>query len=303
MSNNTFRLISVITLALAFGSLLSVEPTMAIQTSDRPQTTTQKTDRIRIRQVVAAAFEATHDGWSSDEVILNTSLNDLFIAQCHRALPESAPAMLNWTLLNMRKAGLLKIKTTKRAKKTAKDVGQIAEIAARLVHDRHKISTDRMMADPKFRAEFDREVRSIDAGLNLYDVRKSAFQLRKQRRLRPELIARIADWGREIKSFPLSTVRKTPDIVPSRPGIYIFRDATGYLYIGQSVDLRKRLKEHLDASSNFSLSKYLSDLGNDNITIEVHAFASDSRARETMIRRAYESELIASRKPRFNIQP
>jgi hypothetical protein len=37
--------------------------------------------------------------------------------------------------------------------------------------------------------------------------------------------------------------------------------------------------------------------------VEVHAFPVDSRANEVVIRRAYESELIRSRRPRFNILP
>lgn len=282
---------------------LSLAPAIACAKSPPVETVISKKSASEMRQVIVAAFKKTHDGWSSDEVILNTTLNDLFIAECQRAIPKSDPAVLNWTLLNLRKAGQLKIATTRRSKKPAQDVSQIAEIAARLVHDRHQVSTDRMMADPQLRAEFDREVQAIDGTLKLYDVRKAAFQLRKQRRLRPELIARIADWGREIKSFSLASVREKPKLVPAHPGIYIFRDASGYLYIGQSNNLRKRLKAHLEASSNFSLSQYLVDRGNKKITIEVHAFAPDSRAKETMIRRAYESELIASRKPRFNIQP
>jgi predicted GIY-YIG superfamily endonuclease len=75
------------------------------------------------------------------------------------------------------------------------------------------------------------------------------------------------------------------------------------LYIGQSENLRERLKSHLIESHSFSLAKYLHQKGADKISIEIHSFAPDSRAKETMIRRAYESELIASRKPRFNIQP
>jgi hypothetical protein len=67
--------------------------------------------------------------------------------------------------------------------------------------------------------------------------------------------------------------------------------------------LQERLKSHLDESHSKSLSNYLNTQEVNGITIEVHSFAPDSRAKETMIRRAYESELIASRKPRFNIQP
>ena len=226
-----------------------------------------------IRDVVQQAFADTHDGWSSDEVVLNTDLNEAFLRECLEQLPETSPATFNWTLLNMRKAGQLKFATTKRNQKSVQQFAQISEIAARLVHDRHQVSTDRMMADPKLRAEFDREILAIVPDADLYSFRKAAFQLRKQRKLKPELITRIADWGREIRSISLNEVRKEPDQIPAHPGIYIFRDQSGYLYIGQSEDLRQRLKEHLDQSSNLALAKYLEADGNQHITIEIHAFA------------------------------
>lgn len=274
-----------------------VDPTAQSATTHSAATTEQ------LRTAVATAFEKTHDGWSADEVILNTMLNDPFVTECKTQLPSVKAVEFNWTLLNMRKAGLLKTKATKRNSDSTAALAPIAEVAARSIFDRHKVSTDRMMADPELRSEFDATITAIDPTADLYLARKSAFQLRKQRRLKPELIARIADWGRTIQSFPLSDVAADSQLIPELPGIYIFRDQTGYLYIGQSDDLRQRLKEHLDESSNFSLKKYLSDQGNDNISIEIHAFPADSRAKETMIRRAYESELIASRQPRFNIQP
>jgi|GEM_PF-912378 len=255
------------------------------------------------RTVIRDAFAQTHEGWSSDEVVLRDDLNEQFIARCLLELPDSDPAELNWRLLNMRKAGLLNVPTTRSTRKSVTRWKPIAEIVARVMIDKHKVSIDKIMTSPKLRKEFDSGVLEIDADADLYGARKAAFGLRKQRRLKPELVARIADWGREISTQSLQAVRADGDIVPELPGIYIFRDETGYLYIGQSENLRSRLKEHLDESSNFSLAKYLADQQHDNVLIELHAFAGDSRAKETMIRRAYESELIASRKPKFNIQP
>lgn len=268
--------------------------------SDSQPSTTQ------LRAVVNQAFVQTHDGFSSDEVILQTELNQRFIATCREKLPETDAATFNWTLLNMRKAGLLKTKATKRNRVELDDVKPIAEIAARSVLDRTSVSTDRIMADPALRSKFDAAALKIDPDIDLYRVRKAAFQLRKQRKLKPELIVRIADWDRQITTHKIADLQSNIDVIPEHPGIYIFRDETGYLYIGQSDNLQKRLTEHLDESHNFSLAKYLSaaqEIEDANISIEIHSFPKDSRAAEVMIRRAYESELIRSRKPRFNIQP
>ncbi len=256
-----------------------------------------------MRTVIKEAFAQTHDGWSADEVVLKDDLNQMFIGACLQKLPDAEPGDLNWRLLNMRKAGLLNVPTTRSDRKSVASWTPIAEIAARSMIDQHKVSIDRILTSPKLRQCFNAAALEIDPNADLYSVRKSALGLRKQRRLKPELIARIADWGRAVSTHSVKSIRADGRVLPEAPGIYIFRDTTGYLYIGQSENLRSRLKEHLDASSNFSLSAYLADRQHDDITIEIHAFAVDSRAKETMIRRAYESELIASRKPRFNIQP
>jgi len=253
--------------------------------------------------VIVEAFKATHNGWSSDEVILNDQLNKAFIAACQKQLPAVEPASFNWHLMNLRKAGKLKIKTTKSNRTSVADVTHIAEIAARSIYDRHSISSDQIMAQPERRAEFDAIARSFDDDIDLYRVRKAAFQLRKARKLRPELITRIADWGRVVTTYSVVQLQQQPEIVAAHPGVYIFRDKTGYLYIGQTDNLQIRLKSHLESSHNRSLAEYLGDKTIEGITIEVHSFPPDSRAKETMVRRAYESELIASRKPRFNIQP
>jgi predicted GIY-YIG superfamily endonuclease len=290
-----------LTLTIVVGGALTPNLNgQATKTALSPHKSTSADD---LNDIVIAAFKQTHDGWSSDEVILNDRLNDSFITACHRLKPNAAAADLNWRLLNLRKAGKLDVKATKSNRTSVSDVTLIAEIAARSMLDRHSISIDRVMTDPTRRAEFDNIVTSIDPAADLYRFRKAAFQLRKTRKLRPELITRIADWGRTINSWSLEEIASEPDLVEAHPGIYIFRDKSGYLYIGQSDDLQKRLKTHLDQSHNKSLAKYLEQQKLENITIEVHSFDPASRARETRVRRAYESELIASRKPRFNIQP
>ncbi len=281
----------------------SVSSTTAQEPTTPDQSTEKKPTPKNLNEVVTESFKSVHDGWSSDEVILNDELNKAFITACQKELPEANPTDLNWKLMNLRKAGKLKIKTTKSNRTRVDDVIHVAEIAARSIHDQHSISSDQIMANPRRRAEFEAVARSIDSEVDLYRVRKAAFKLRKSRKLRPELITRIADWGRKIHTFSVNQLRADPKLVESHPGIYIFRDKTGYLYIGQTDDLQTRLKTHLDESHSKSLAKYLNTQEVEGITIEVHAFAPDSRAKETMVRRAYESELIASRKPRFNIQP
>lgn len=287
--------------------------TMAFAQTGTSKEKASRQFRQQINTVVTNAFLAVNDGWSSDEVILQKELNAAFIANCATALekakandanqPDVSQRDLNWTLMNLRKAGKLESETTKRKRIDLSAVRHIAEIATRSVIDKHQCSIDRMMCDPAIRGEFEAAALAIDDSVNCYAVRKAAFQLRKARRLRPELITRIADWGRTIKTFKVKDILDDAEVLNEHPGVYIFSDSTGYLYIGQTANLRERLLNHLDESHNLSLAKYLKTEMSDSISIEVHDFDPKSKAAKTMVRRAYESELIASRKPRFNVQP
>ena len=280
-------------------------------------------ERIRVHDdLIVEAFKQTHDGWSSDEVVLQDDLNDKFLKACETKLiaagvKNAEPAALNWRLLALRKAGKLKVKSTKRASAQIKsattadsgntvvqdvaEIAALAEIAMRSMQDKSKVSSDRIMTDPALRSEFEAIVAKLNPKADLYLTRKAAFQLRKTRRLQPELISRLADWGREVKIYAIDDLRESVDAVDAHPGVYIFRDQTGYLYIGQTENLRKRMTEHLEESHNASLAKYLKS--EKKATVELHSFDPKSRAKEVRVRRAYESELIRSRKPRFIVLP
>ncbi len=281
--------------------------------NDKANSSQTVSNRQLIDDAIVAAFESIHHGWSSDEVILQNELNDAFLKTCKENLAELNPQLqnepvpteadLNWRLMNLRKAGKLKTKTTRTSSTDTTPVRHVAEIVTRSVVDKHQCSIDRLMCDPELRLEFDDAAKAIDDSLDAYSVRKAAFRLRKTRKLRPELITRIADWGRVVSLHSIDEILAEPERLNEHPGVYIFRDASGYLYIGQTENLRKRMQEHLDESHNLSLAKYLKSESRDSISIEIHDFDPKSQAAKTMVRRAYESELIASRKPRFNVQP
>lgn len=270
--------------------------------------------------VIIEAFAKSSGGFSSDEVLLEDSRRKKFLAavakrlngggnasevseneaaELSKALEGQACAML----LKLRKAGKLTVKATKRGKSADPSVLPIAEIAARTISEKFDVSTDAIIADPKLREAFDVAARQVDPEVSLYDARKAALQLRKSRRLKPELVLRVADWEKDVQVHPLTFVRDNLKQVPTKPGIYLFRDATGYIYIGEAVNLRNRLTQHLTDSDRKSLARYIEDTAGEGLSIEWHAFPSDSPAKQVAVRRAYESELIRSRKPRLNVRP
>lgn len=260
--------------------------------------------RREVKDVVRLAYLDVYDGWSTDEVLLQTKLNDQFLAECRRRMPDIPSFDFNWTLLNLRKAGGLRdISASKRRRDNSDAYVHAAEIAARFLEDRYSVNTDRVLCDPKLRAEYDTEAKKVAPNVEPYLLRKASLTLRKSRRLQPELVLRVADWKKQIIALSAADAEQEPGKVPEQPGVYIFRDETGYLYIGESANLHDRVKQHLDRSDRQSLASYLATNGVKGVTLELHAFEKDSPARLKPMRRAYESELIRSRKPRFNLAP
>lgn len=256
-----------------------------------------------IKTVVRDAFQQVHAGWSTDEVLLQTELNRKFVAACQQRLPDEPIANFNWTLLNLRKAGNLDVEVTKRRTDRHEAYAHLAEIAARTIQDKHQVNTDRMMCDERLREAFDQQARLLAPDVDAYRMRKAAFGLRKRRQLQPELLLRIADWGRDVHVHSIQELIDAPSSVPDQPGVYLFRDATGYLYVGESKNLRQRLAKHLESSDRITLARYLTEQRVEGVSVELHVFPKKSRASQLSVRRAYESALIASRKPRFNLRP
>ena len=255
---------------------------------------------------ILQAFAKTSRGFSSDELLLQDEIRDEFLAAVSdKELDTATERETLLRLLGLRKAGKLTVRATKRGKPVADGVAPVAEIACRVVTDRHRVTSDTMLADPPLRAELQKEAEKIAPGIDAYSVRKSVLQLRKKRALKPELVLQVARWDRQVRTYTLTKLRDAlkADSIANQPGIYLFRNRDGYLYIGEAKRLADRLEQHLLGSHSRSLSEYLSGDDAENVTVELHIFAEDSPAKETLVRRAYESELIRSRKPSFNVRP
>ncbi len=279
----------------------------------------------RLEAIVIEAFKSSHSGWSVDEVLLHDQLRASFVSACQQRdqpLHSNGPGIDEYchALLHVRKSGGKLPKTTLRARKdsieldstiaspekrltTTSHILAVAEIAARRLVDENMGDVDAILINSNARQRFDALVRELLPDAELYQVRKAAIQLRKSRRLEPELLLRVADWRRVIREFAVEAIRKDDSIVAERPGVYIFRDQSGYLYIGQAANLRVRLNEHLNGSDRKALADYLERSSAFPIHVELHIFDLGSPGENLITRRAYESDLIRTRAPRFNLAP
>lgn len=259
-------------------------------------------ERQALKDVVRDVFFRVSEGRSTDDVVVDEELNRRFTESCIHEFPSATPFQCNWTLFQLRKsAGLGPIVQERRVIRHG-DYLHAAEIAARQMEDKHGLTIDRVLCDPDRRGEFDSIAREIHSEVDLYLLRKAALNLRKNRQFRPELIKRIADWGQVVSSHTAESLIERSGLVPRSPGIYIFSDRTGYLYIGEAEDLRARVSKHLDHSDRKALARYFWEMGTKDLFVEFHAFDPTSEGKRKPNRRAYEAELIRTRRPRFNIQ-
>ncbi|MFK7734516.1 MAG: GIY-YIG nuclease family protein [Pirellulaceae bacterium] len=322
---------------LLSGVVAALQPLAAnAQTRKGQDSVTNAVPTLNEERIVQDAFTKTHDGWSVDEVLLRDDLRKEFVSKCQ----QLAGPQLNTTgdrfctaLLHLRKRGKQLPRASRRANsQRSESTDALAEIAARRVHDEFLEHTDALLVNSQIRKYFDGLIRELAPDADLYLYRKAAIKLRKTRRLDPELLARVTDWKKKILDFQLSDLSPKLAEIPKRPGIYIFRDDTGYLYIGQASDLRERLHSHLNDSDRKALAEYLTQASKARLNslaqggeqsaestistgttnesglpastrLEVHVFKPGSPAENLGIRRAYESEMIRTRKPRFNVAP
>ncbi|MBD3675515.1 MAG: site-specific DNA-methyltransferase [Planctomycetaceae bacterium] len=198
-----------------------------------------------------SAFAETHAGYSVDRLVLDPLLNQAFLDTCSRKGLEGEPLDLNRYLFRLRKSGKLKsagIETEKRTSYSWEKLDQFldaAEIAWKKTVDEHQVSLDDLFCDPLMAAEFDRAAAQYAPGFSSIDYRWAALTVRKQSRVARSRAEKLA---RERNSTKLQTGKTTRlaeidlDNFENRPGLYVIKNENTQLYIGETLDLRRRLK-------------------------------------------------------------
>lgn len=249
-----------------------------------------------MKSQIVNAFLSMRGDKSPDAVIANQDLNRLFIEAARASGATDSDEKINRTLLNARKAGLLKgIKSANIIVKNQDDFRFASEIAIRYIETRDGIALDSVLCNPKTAAEFDEIAGQISPGFTSFEYRWAALNLRKRRRLRPELVARVLS---DVAVVRHRVVEIVADSVPMLPGVYLFHDSKNVLYIGEAEVLFKRIKKHLDHSDNRGFARWLWEHGSGDLHLELHVLPASTQSKA---RKALEAEMIQSRRPIFNV--
>jgi site-specific DNA-methyltransferase (adenine-specific) len=250
-----------------------------------------------MKDELVEAFHQASQGFSPDRVVADPDLNCAYLSECDRLGLGSDAAKLNRSLLNLRKRGALRGLASRRTiLRDQPEYRFAAEIAARFLERENDITLDDIICDPQYSGRFDDIAKTIVPGGKSLEYRWAALNLRKQQRLKPELLARVAR-PRQVLQFRVGGL--SLDEVPQYPGLYLFYSSRATLYVGECENLQNRIRKHIDHSDNKELARWLWEFGEASLHLELQVLEKSITQR---IRRALEMELIRSREPVFNVK-
>jgi hypothetical protein len=197
--------------------------------------------------MIISAFNAMHNGHSPDWVIVHPECNARFLEQCREMGLTQTDAVLNHSLMNIRKAPKYKGRlnpTTKRAGFTGYDeFAFAAEIAVRALQRTHGITLDRMLCDPFYRDQFDKLALELVSDKTELQLRCAALNLRKTHKLKPipaEVLAKEWSLTEALREVNLATL-------PAGPGGYALYDQNRPVFAGETANVKRRVSRHVAA--------------------------------------------------------
>lgn len=223
--------------------------------------------------VIARAFNAVHDGFSRDWIIIEPQHNKLFIAKCRDFGLGLSEYMLNHVLMNIQKnpknKGLLNPATERSGFKSYDDCAYGSEIAIRILQRTRGVTLDRVLCDPLLRELFDEYALRLCPKQTALKLRAAAFNLRKTHRLKPVSL----ESGRYdlVTKGPLKSV--SLEEIEQLPGTYVFYEEKRPLFAGETDNLRKRIGSHLETG----LPEWLDVHENEAIILKLQVLPTVSR--------------------------
>lgn len=220
---------------------------------------------------IADAFNATHDGYSQDWVIVEPVCNERFLAKCREFGSSKSDYSLNHSLMNFRKNPKNKGKLNRTTKRSGfndyDDYAYAAEIAVRVLQRTDGVTLDHILCDPHLRCRFDETALKLaPPGVFPLKLRCAALSLRKSHRLQP-LEPGLVEYDL-VSAGPFRKVNL--DTIADLPGGYVLYDQNRPIFAGETENLRKRIQLHLVRG----LPDFLGAFDSDDLVLKLQALPS-----------------------------
>jgi site-specific DNA-methyltransferase (adenine-specific) len=194
--------------------------------------------------LIVEAFSSVHDGYSTDRVVVDPTLNARFLAKCRSLGLNNTEYQLNHALLDIRKSKKAELpRATKRTEFRDYDEYQFAaEIAIRILQRTKAVTLDQVLCDPVIAIEFDNIASRLAPGQAVLKLRCAALNLRKTHRLGPSKQEKKIPEFDLVTAGPLHTLL-LPEI-PEFPAAYVVYDQNRPIFAGETENLRRRIDIH-----------------------------------------------------------
>jgi DNA modification methylase len=245
---------------------------------------------------IVEAFRLTYDGYSADRLVADPELNANFVEACTQLGLVGDARIWNSLLFRIRKAGkLAQFPASQVTLMTWDDCDEYlfaSEIAYRQMMDRGVGGLDAILCDPDLAAQFDRIAASFAPGRSSLEYRWAALKLRKEARFARTRGASLSPENLSV-SDPIAVDQLDLATVPESSGMYLLRDeATGPLYVGETLNLQKRLARFSDQSG-------VSVWGIPEEKLQIELAATGDAPPELL---AWQSRLARHHRPKLNIE-
>jgi site-specific DNA-methyltransferase (adenine-specific) len=203
-----------------------------------------------IKTGIVEAFFLVRDGFPADRVIADPELNQRFVDMCRRLGLPGRPGIWNHQLMNLRKAGYFKGLPRGRATNFPREEidrwSFACEIALQNLKNR-KCTLDQTLCEPSEADAFDRLVRSmVSEEISSLKIRWISLHMRKRAKHIREAGKRLASLI-ELPKRGFAVTELSLDRIPKGPGLYWLRSSEKKLYVGETIDLRRRFRLQLEA--------------------------------------------------------
>jgi hypothetical protein len=202
-----------------------------------------------VRRVFLELREVRGDRGSPDLYVADSERNAAFLAKCRAAGLEASPYVLNKTLMNARRDGLL---PDLNSVKTSIDYDAFAfavEFAARDLDYRRGATIDDLLCDPGLSAEFEAIARRIAPGHTSFEYRWAILSIRKAGIRKAGIRKAGRHANKSAVQIPELTesmrlLKDSLDRVPETSGVYLLYEKARPLYAKGTEDLRHGIELH-----------------------------------------------------------
>ncbi|WP_419193116.1 DNA methyltransferase [Kolteria novifilia] len=199
-------------------------------------------------RAIIEAYQETCDGKSTDFLLCDPALNKKFVAACRGRGLRGAAVVWNRLLLRIRKSGKLPKANNKIRRLTFADMDRYSfasEIAMHIICTEYDTTLDEILCNPSLAADFDKWAKSIFPGKTPFEYRWAALAIRK----RSQRSREFANEGfKTVTSRRLSQPidLNNIDSVPPIPGVYIVTSDSECIYVGETLDIQRRVRSIVD---------------------------------------------------------